>query len=387
MRILSILMLMAMGFFGKQMASSLMLSSPTFFEVRVNGCPTHFKFEKYTPPSLQQKIEQTVVKHLCEGHQAEAEKVLAEHVEAIPDVLQTISILKQGDRKKALKLVKKHADLYRVNQRLLYWYAACERSRFDVKEASPRFILAGMANEKTVLGQSTFRIVGLDGVTQFQQKPDDFFAQLEDMVESHPDEIVLRWMLAVECRTYNRNEQGVLHYQKILEKWNPGPVLVHQTFANLLDQLRRYDEALIERRKAVAQEPAGWSYDGLANTLHAMQRFEEANEAHRKAVSTSPRRASYWLNWCSTLLDDNQPDKALEKCKWGFMLQPRSARAADLWCRCLKAKERQQSTVHKIDRRQHVHFCPKCSQKIDHSKTFWIRKRCEELLRFFKMSS
>ncbi len=383
--IFSMVMLAVTVVVVEQRASCSDQPSPTFFGVRKNGRPYHVKWEKFVPPPLQRQIEQTVLKHLSEGRQAEAEKVLSEHVEALPDVLQTLAFLRNGDQKQALKIVKNHADIYRANHRLFYWYAACERSRFDIQEAIPRFILAGMANERTMLGQSTFRIIGLDGVRQFQQKPDDFFAELEKMTESHPDEIAVRWMLAVECRSYNRNEQGVVHYQKILEKWNPGPVLVHQTFANLLDQLHRYDEALVERRKAVAQEPAGWSYDGLANTLHAMQRFDEANEAHSNATSISPRRVSYWLNWCSTLLDENRPDEAIEKCKKAMQLEPKSIRAIYLWSKCQRLKEQQQSMVQKANLCQHPHFCPQCGRKTHGSGIDCVRKRWPKLRRLFQI--
>lgn len=342
---------------------------PMFFEVLKNGRKMSITYEQYTPPRLQQELEQKVLKYLRDGRQAEAERLLEEHVKTIPPALKTIALLRKRDRIQALAVVKRHAELFRANQRLFYWYAACERSRFDVDEAGPRFILAGMANEKTVLGQSTFRILGLDGVEQMKRNPDASFTQLENMVKSNPDEVVLRWMLAVECRSFNRNEQGVRHYKKILERWEPGPVMAHQTYANLLHELNRYDEALVERRKAVAMEPASWSYDGLAVTLHRLNRFEEANEAHQKAVLLVPSQSSYWSNWAFTLLDEGRLCDALEKCEEALRLEPKSSHALLVWGHCQEAvRKNQQLSTHAAKPHKHV-LCRlllarKCCQKI-----------------------
>ena len=63
------------------------------------------------------------------------------------------------------------------------------------------------------------------------------------MVENHPADPLLRWMMAIQCRSRGDNEKGVVHFAKLLEQWSPGPVLVHQTYANLLDNLDQYEEA------------------------------------------------------------------------------------------------------------------------------------------------
>ena len=97
----------------------------------------------------------------------------------------------------------------------------------------------------------------------------DAFADFKKLVDENPDDIMIRWMLAVQCRNWNRNAEGAELYRQILDRWNPGPVLVHQTYANLLDELARFEEALVEHYKAVKMEPAAWSYDGLGNTWTA----------------------------------------------------------------------------------------------------------------------
>lgn len=295
-------------------------------------------YEQYTPPPLQQKIEQQVLKLLSDGDQAAAEEVLANHVKTLPEHERMEKLIMTGGQQEAITLVKQHAEIYRANQRLLYWHAACLRSRFDVLGAIPRFVLAGIANERTVLGQSTFRILGLDAGLQIRQKPDEYFAAFEDIVNSHPDEIALRWMLAVECRSHDRNEQGVVHYRKILERWNPGPVLVHQTYANLLDKLKRYEEALVERRKAVELEPAGWSYDGLGNTLDHMKRYDEADKAHAKAMELDPGNGHHLGNWAANAMYRKQYDVAIQRCEYATQLDPDYGYTWQTWGQCLEAQ-------------------------------------------------
>ncbi len=311
--------------------------------------------EDYTPPQTQQKIEQEVLVHLSEGRQRKAENVLTEHVKTIPGALEALAFIQRGERRNALQLVRRHSDLYRANQRLLYWYAACERSRFNVEDAIPRFILAGMANRRTAIGQSVFFIIGLDSEEEVRRNPDVYFTSLENLAESRPNEIVLQWMLAVQCRSLNLNEKGVIHYKKLLEKWNPGPVLVHQTYANLLDNLERYDESLVERRKAVAMEPTGWSYDGLGNTLNYLRQFKEADEAHRQATQLSPERSSFWANWGDTLCNAQRPEEAIEKCKTALELELENAFAWEVWGHCLEAKGKKRESLEKYRMSLEIH--------------------------------
>ena len=130
----------------------------------------------------------------------------------------------------------------------------------------------------------------------------DAFADFKKLVDENPDDIMIRWMLAVQCRNWDRNAEGAELYRQILERWNPGPVLVHQTYANLLDELGRFEEALVERYKAVKMEPAAWSYDGLGNTLDSLGRYKEASEAHAKAARLAPASLPIWFHWARGLL-------------------------------------------------------------------------------------
>jgi tetratricopeptide (TPR) repeat protein len=167
---------------------------------------------------------------------------------------------------------------------------------------------------------------------------DERFEILSRLCDGPEPDPMIRWMAAVQCRSWNRNAEGAEHYRKLLAVWKPGPVLVHQTYANLLDNLGRYEESLAERRQAVELEPAGWSYDGLGYTLYCLKRLEEAEEANAEAVRREPLRSSYWRNWARTLLAARRPEEASEKAARAVRLDSRDAYTWLMWGECLQAE-------------------------------------------------
>jgi tetratricopeptide (TPR) repeat protein len=156
-------------------------------------------------------------------------------------------------------------------------------------------------------------------------------------------------MAGVECRTLQQNEVGAAHYARLLEQWKPGPVLVHQTYANLLDELERYDEALDQRHLAVQMEPAAWSYDGLGNTLTHLRRFDEANEAHARAVKLNPSNALYWRNWGWNSLEARRYSDAMLKFQKAATLDPKDYVALTDWGICLANMHELPAAVQKFD--------------------------------------
>ena len=136
-------------------------------------------------------------------------------------------------------------------------------------------------------------------------------------------------------------------FQQILERWQPGPVLVHQTYANLLDNLKRFEEALVEREKAVKMEPASWSYDGLSNTLAHLHRYSESNEAHATAIKLDPTNASHWANWATHLKDQGKFDEAIEKSKRAIEFDKTNASAWCTWGKALEAEGQMQEALDK----------------------------------------
>jgi TPR repeat protein len=256
---------------------------------------------------------------------------------------RVLELLNAGKQSTAEEFLGKHIPAYRDNQRIVFLLACCLRSRFSSQEAAMLFTVITQLGTNSLAGQCSYHILFLDqGI-----EPDKHFDALRNLVDNNPNDMMLRWMLAVQCRTYNKNEEGVKHYAKLLENWNPGPVLVHQTYGNLLDELKRYDEALIEHRKAVLLEPAGWSYEGLGNTLTSLKRYKEANIAYANAVACSPNYHSYWTSWALKLLKEERYSEAIAKCQKAIALTPNDRDALCFWARCLELQGKLQDAVAK----------------------------------------
>jgi tetratricopeptide (TPR) repeat protein len=303
-------------------------------------------------PRSPQEIENQVLRDLIAGKQRKAEKLLERELARYPDIQQTAEMIwnREPDPE---RLLNARADRYRGIQRLVFLHAACMRSRFEKEEAFPVFGVVCAIDSTTPVAKCALKVIQLDS-SQFarlkKKDRDKVFEQFEELVDANPNEVMIRWMLAVGCRTWDRNEEGVRHYRRILEQWNPGPVLVHQTYANLLDKLKRYEEALVERRKAVELESAGWSYDGLANTLHYLGRFEEACEAHANAVRTDSQRSNYWSNWASTLRAAGKLDEAIAKCQHAIDIHPDNELAWWTWAKCLESQGKKAEALEKYQK-------------------------------------
>jgi tetratricopeptide (TPR) repeat protein len=296
-------------------------------------------------------LEENVLHCLGTGDQQEAEALLEDELERKPDLARMVSLLDSHHLADAKKMFEDRPNWYRDQQRLLFLHAACLRSRFEKEDAFRVFRAVCRIDSKTPAGRCAYHVLALDvraAAVLGVKYVDGQFAELERLADANPEDVVIRWMLAVECRTWNRNELGAKQYRIILEKWTPGPVLVHQTYANLLDELKRHDEALAERRIAVEMEPAGWSYDGMANTLHYLGRFLEAEQAHTKAAELNPSSARHLLNWAATLHDEGKQDEAIEKCRRALVLDARSVPARWIWADCLESQNKKAEALKEL---------------------------------------
>ena len=259
---------------------------------------------------------------------------------------QVLTQLCAGKQSTAEDLLKAYLPIYRKNQRIVFLYACCLRSRFQVQEAAPIFSAVAGMGTNTVSGQCALHMLYLDANKDVPVHS----AALQKLVKRNTNDLMLRWMIAVQCRTHNQDKEGAMHYKKLLDQWDPGPVLVHQTYANLLDNLNRNEEALVERRKAVELEPAGWSYDGLGHTLAVLNRFKEANEAFAKSVELDPGCSTYWTSWAWSLVREKNYPEAIKKCEKAIALNPKDCLAWQDWGRCLEYQGKLQEALVKYNK-------------------------------------
>jgi len=283
-------------------------------------------------PTLPQ-VETRVIEYLNDGDQKAAEKLLEEETSRYLEIGQ-LSNLKSSQRAEAEAIIRDLAERHGDRQRLFFLLAACYRSRFETNLAIPLFCLVYQCDPQSAEGKCALHVLHLDSPLSRKLVKDEIdheFLEFALLADENPEDPILRWMAAVQCRNWDRNQEGALHYKKILEIWKPGPVLVHQTYANLLDQLQQYEDALVERRQAVKMEPAGWSYDGLANTLRNLKRYQEATEAHIRAVRFQPKRSSYWSNWASTFFSEGNYAEAIAMAKMAIDLDSQNRAAWKIW--------------------------------------------------------
>ena len=257
---------------------------------------------------------------------------------------QAIAFLDSGHQTRAERLLKKHIALFHDNPQIVFLQAACSRSRFQIRRSASLFKAVKRLDADSAEGRCATLVLDLDKHKNVEQN----FKTLQQLVDQHPEKIIVRWMLAVQCRSHNRNQEGVRQYKKILQTWDPGPALVHQTYGNVLDALERYEEALVERRLTVQLAPAGWSYQGLGNTLTSMNRFDEANLAHAKSVELAPNNANYWDCWAWGLLRQRKLTEAIEKCKKAIELDPQKHESWARWGRCLELMGQKVEAVKKF---------------------------------------
>jgi len=271
--------------------------------------------------------EKRVLELLASGEQSKAEALIDDEVARVPYLNKLLTLSATGDLKSLQRLVSNHADELKPQQRTLFLYAACARSRFEIQKSWPVFLAAAAVDPGTPSARCALCMLRLDSLQPGQQKMPQAmptFDALRKLVEENRD-IIPKWMLAVECRTWNRNAEGAELYRQILEEWDPGPALVHQTYGNLLDQLQRHEDALVERQKTIKMEPAGWSYDGLGNTLYDLNRYRESDEAHAMAVKMDPTTSYHWSNWAYTLNSEEKFDEAIEKCRRAVQLDDKNS--------------------------------------------------------------
>ncbi|MCE5268237.1 MAG: tetratricopeptide repeat protein [Planctomycetaceae bacterium] len=266
-------------------------------------------------------VERLVIEKLAAGQQRQAEAFIDEYVERHPD-----------------------------HVRMTFLKAVCMRSRFDIEGSGAVFRKVVEKDKDSVCGRCAALVLELDAWRDSTAN----FAKLRKLADEHPMDTVVRWMTAVQCRSHHWEEEGVRHYEKIVAVWKPGPVLVHQTYANLLEELGRFEDALVERRKTVEMEPAGWSYHGLGSTLAHLHRFKEANEAFEEAVNIAPTNVLSWHNWAYSLLREGRFDDAIAKCKITIDLDSREWQPWSTWSEALFGQGHLQEAVQKMRVALHI---------------------------------
>ncbi|TFH15102.1 MAG: tetratricopeptide repeat protein [Lentisphaerales bacterium] len=228
-----------------------------------------------------------------------------------------ISELSEGRQKDAEGMLAVFVRMHARDQRLAFAQAVCSRSRWSKITATQQFFRVLDMDPNTIEGKCARHALALDEMRDV----DGSFRGLKLLADENPRNPFPLWLIGIYSREYcrrtgktDRGEAGVEAYTKLLSMFEVGPVLLHQTFANILaEELGRPEEALKHRRIAVTLEPAVWNYEGLANTLSALKQYDEADEIFARVVEMRPGVARQWHNWAVSLEHQKKWAECVEK--------------------------------------------------------------------------
>ncbi|MCK4564472.1 MAG: SEL1-like repeat protein, partial [Verrucomicrobia bacterium] len=243
---------------------------------------------------------------------------------------RSIELLSDGRQAEAEDLIKSAVKSHRDDIRILFAKAVLERSRWDKDAANVWFAMARKAQGNEALSRAAW----LAGKLDRHEAVEENMAELIRLSDENPDEIYLLWLGAIQCREQSRNKTfkkigketsklGKYRYEKLLEKFRIGPVMVHHTYANILTEaIRDHKKALEHRMLAVSMEAKDWTLQGLGNTLFMMDKYEWANAVWARTVRLCPSDADYWNRWSTTLLFLHRYSEAEEKAQIAVRLCP-----------------------------------------------------------------
>ncbi|MBA3708344.1 MAG: tetratricopeptide repeat protein [Planctomycetes bacterium] len=106
-------------------------------------------------------------------------------------------------------------------------------------------------------------------------------------------------------------DDGIQAYELMTSVLRGQTSMMCQTHANLLDSAKRSGEALYLRQRAVALEPASFTYNGLGDTLRKLRRHAEAADAYAAATRCDDQQAETFARWAGSLQQTGDDAQAI----------------------------------------------------------------------------
>jgi len=204
----------------------------------------------------------------------------------LPDVWKLLS---DGRQREAEEALGERISANLKDEPAIFLLGVLTRSRFDVDTGDQLLKEAADLDPKSDDATAAAAMLAVDAAgTDRGKLSDTAFDSLSALAKAHPDVPAYTWLVAIACRTTQRNEEGVAAYAELGKHFQIGPVLFHQTYANMLDELHRYDESLPHRKQAVKLEPASWAWQGLGDTYRRMEDWAKAIPPYQQAVKANP---------------------------------------------------------------------------------------------------
>lgn len=260
-----------------------------------------------------------------------------------------VQLLAAGDQAGAEAAVQQQIRSGNQSSETLFWSALLARSRFQVREALPIFMDLLAKDPDSVQGRVSSFVAAIDTTEDPGLQLHYFNALLAEAVQ-YPNFIPAHWLVGIMTRTLTGEHDrwpisgatrarvldcGVRGFATVLKLLGSeeGPFCVHQTYANLLDELEAYEQAATHREIALKKDRYPVSLHGAAWTflrggkyekalacvngalmmgadeekfdrvkgdiLWAMDRVSEAIESWEHAVRDSTQHKSFYWNLCS----------------------------------------------------------------------------------------
>lgn len=222
-----------------------------------------------------------------------------------------------------------------------FLYAVDLRSGFAIQGSNLIFVTIGHLVPESKLGKLALLISDLDSSALTSKFSEEEINQrlhlLANRLQPRSVSPLELWLGGMVCRSLNRPELGVKFYERLSESWSPGPALMHQTYANHLDELERYSEALRHRYIATSLPHGPWAMQAFGHTLENLYRFTEAQAYHQKAVKANPNDDTKWSSLGFSLMKNGQHRKAIRCFKIAIKRNNQSKNAWQNWAACLCA--------------------------------------------------
>ncbi len=123
-------------------------------------------------------------------------------------------------------------------------------------------------------------------------------------------------------------DEAIVEYRKALEK-DPEQANIHGNLAEALSQTEKFDEALAEYQKAIELKPDDSAlYTNMGVLLTKMGKQQESQEAFKKAAAINPGSAAQnFYNLGATLVNSGKSADAAEAFKQAIAADPNFAEA------------------------------------------------------------
>ena len=122
-------------------------------------------------------------------------------------------------------------------------------------------------------------------------------------------------------------------------------------WGNVLQDLKRPDEAIVQYQKAIQADPKfSYAYNGWGIALQDLNRPEEAIAQYRKAIELDPKYAYAYYNWGNALLDLKRPEEAIAQFQIATELDPKDVYAYNNWGLALEKLNRPEEAKQKFQK-------------------------------------